>query len=57
MDLIDLARANQRAFEAEANKIELRRQYHEMRTIERLERALRAARQRLVFVNSAPQAS
>ncbi|MGH2610644.1 MAG: hypothetical protein ACRDHF_16300 [Tepidiformaceae bacterium] len=57
MDLIDMARANQRAFEADAQTLELRRQYHEVRNIERLERKLLAARQRLVFINTAPQAS
>jgi hypothetical protein len=57
MDLIDVARANQRAFEAQAHTRELRRQYHEARNIEQLERKLRAARERLVFINTAPQAS
>lgn len=57
MDLIDMARANQRAFEAEAQTLELRRQYHEVRTIDRLERKLRAAKQRLGFINTVPQAS
>jgi hypothetical protein len=57
MDLIDIARANQRAFEAEAHTLELRRQYHEARNIERLESKLRAAKQRLVFINTVPQAS
>lgn len=56
MDLIDMARANQRAFEAEAPGLELRRQYHETRTIESLERKLRTAKQRLGFINTAPQA-
>ncbi len=57
MDVIDLARANQRAFDAEATTLELRRQYHEARNIDRLERKLRAARERLVFINTAAQAS
>jgi hypothetical protein len=56
MDLIDMARANQRAFEADTRTLELRRQYHESRTIERLESKLRAAKQRLGFINTAPQA-
>jgi hypothetical protein len=57
MDLIDLARANQRVFEALAPAIELRRQYHEIRKIERLERELQAARERLSFFSSLPQAN
>ena len=56
LDLVDLARANERAFNAEARTIDFRRQYHEIRTIERLERALRVARQRLTFSNPAPMA-
>ena len=57
MDLIDLARANQRAFDAEAHTFELRRQYQAAKNIDRLERKLRAARERLVFINTAAQAS
>ena len=57
MDLIDMARANQRAFEAELRTLEHRRQYHEARTIDRLESKLRAAKNRLGFITTAPQAS
>jgi hypothetical protein len=57
MDLIDLARANERAFEAEAHTYELRRQYEAEKNVERLESKLRAARERLVFINTAAQAS
>ena len=56
LDLVDLARANERALQAEARTLDLRRQYDEIRTIERLERALRVARQRLTFSNPAAQA-
>lgn len=56
MDLIDMARANERAFTAEARIIDQRRQYHEARTIENLERKLHAAKQRLGFISTAPQA-
>jgi hypothetical protein len=56
MDLIDMARANERAFIAEARTIDQRRQYHEARTIDHLERKLRAAKQRLGVITTAPQA-
>ena len=56
MDLIDMARANERAFAADTRTIDQRRQYHEARTIDSLERKLRAAKQRLGFINTAPQA-
>lgn len=56
MDLIDMARANERAFTAEARIIDQRRQYHEARTIDHLERKLRAAKQRLGVITTAPQA-
>lgn len=56
LDLVDLARANERAFNADTRTLDLRRQYHEIRTIERLERALRVARQRLTFSSPAPMA-
>ncbi len=52
-DLVDLARANQRALQAEARTIDFRRQYDEIRTVERLERALRVARQRVSYSNPA----
>jgi hypothetical protein len=57
MDLIDMARANQRAFDAEAQTYELRRQHAAALKIEGLERKLRAAREQLVFINTAAQAS
>lgn len=55
LDLSDIARANERALQAGTRDIEFRRQYHEFRTIDRLERALSAARQRISF-SPAPQA-
>jgi hypothetical protein len=55
LDLIDLARANERALQANTRGIEFRRQYGDIRTIDRLERALRVARQRISF-SPAPQA-
>jgi len=55
LDFVDIVRANERALQVDARNIELRRQYHEIRTIERLERALRVARERVSF-SPAPQA-
>ena len=56
LDLVDLARANERAFQAEVRTIDFRRQYHEVRTVERLERELQVARQRLSLSNPVPMA-
>lgn len=56
LDLRELASARQNELRANARDLELRRQYSEARKVERLERALRAARERLVFVSSTPQA-
>ena len=56
MDLIDIARADQTAFAVGTRTREIRRQYHELRKIERLERALRVAKTRLSFATTASQA-
>jgi hypothetical protein len=56
LDLHELASARQNELRASARDLELRRQYSELREIERLERALRIARERLVFVNPTAQA-
>ncbi|HEX6031180.1 MAG TPA: hypothetical protein VFY90_07095 [Tepidiformaceae bacterium] len=56
LDLHELASARQNELRAGARDLELRRQYSELRQIERLERALRVARERFTFVNPTPQA-
>lgn len=56
LDLHEAALARQAEVKASARSLELRRQYSELREIERLERALRVARERFIFVNPTPQA-
>ncbi len=57
MDALDLLRAGYLARAADARHLELRRQYHEFRRIERLERALMAARRRGGLATLAPRGS